>query len=275
MGRMVERRDNPVWDQEGLRDPHGAPDKAKRVRGMFGAIVNSYDLNNRLHSLWLDQHWRRHAARLAEVRPGDTVLDVGCGTGDLALACAARGPKRVMGVDFCPPMLVAAQRKVRRAALDVPISVVVGDAMALPVPDASVDVLTIAFGIRNVVEPRRALSEFARVLGPGGRLAILEFSMPRGRIAGRLYHYYFTKLMPPLATLISGDRTGAYKYLPKSVVSFMGREELLAGMGEVGFRDTRAIPLTLGVAVVYLGAKPGPYPGVGPAQEAPVRSDRP
>jgi demethylmenaquinone methyltransferase/2-methoxy-6-polyprenyl-1,4-benzoquinol methylase len=235
---------------------------------MFASIVDSYDLNNRLHSLGLDQYWRRSAARLTRVRPSDVVLDVACGTGDLTGAFLRCGPERVMGVDFCPPMLEKARGKFRRTVSGGRhLLWAAADAMGLPIAAGSVDVVTIGFGLRNVEDPQKAVAEFARVLAPGGRIAILEFSMPENRLLGRLYRLYFRYWMPLWATIISGDRTGAYRYLPSSVATFMNRGRIIAALEEQGLRGVRAVNLTCGVAVVYLADKPT----VGSSDAAPDR----
>lgn len=243
-----------VWDENNLHNPHAIPDKARRVREMFSAIATSYDLNNRLHSMWRDQAWRRSAVRMCDVTSSDRVLDVACGTGDLSLAFAAASPERVIGLDFTHEMVQIALTKVPDNA-DVPITFGDGDAMRLPMVDQTVDVVSIAFGIRNVAEPMRAVHEFYRVLRPGGRLMILEFSLPRNAILRGLYNFYFRHIMPRTATLISGDRSGAYKYLPKSVNTFIGREQLIDMMDQAGFKRIQAKPLTFGIAIAYLGIK--------------------
>ena len=243
-----------AWTDRSLADPHAAADKARRVERMFAAIAPSYDLNNRLHSLGRDQAWRRATAALAEVRPGDVVLDVACGTGDLASAFAAGAAATVVGVDFTVDMLAIAQRKSR--GVDHRPSYHAGDAMRLPIADAAVDVVSIAFGIRNVVDPAVAAAEFFRVLRPGGRVLVLEFSMPANGVLRRLYQFYFQHIMPRTAALIARDRTGAYRYLPRSVDTFIDRPQMVAMLQGAGFVDVSAKPLTFGVAVVYRGVKP-------------------
>jgi len=158
-------------------DPLDVEDKAARVEAMFTSIARKYDLNNRLHSLWQDQIWRQHAVELANIAENDVVFDIACGTGDLAMAFSRAGVRSVQGIDFTAAMLDIAVHKATIA--DLPITYSRGDAMALDVPDCSADVVSIAFGIRNVQEPSKALAEFHRILKPDGRLVILEFSTPK------------------------------------------------------------------------------------------------
>ncbi len=244
----------PLWTATNLHSPHTVADKAARVRAMFTAIAPSYDLNNRVHSLGLDQAWRRAAVREAGLTAGDVVLDVACGTGDLSMAFAHAGAQRVIGVDFTPGMLELAQQKAQTDRGAAP-GYLAGDAMRLPLADASADVVTIAFGIRNVADQAAAVAEFYRVLRPGGRLVILEFGMPSNRLCRALYNLYFTQVLPRTASLVARDRTGAYRYLPKSVQAFINREQMVGMMEESGFAEVRARALTFGVAVLYRGVK--------------------
>ena len=244
-----------VWSDRALSEPHLVHDKADRVRRMFAAIAPSYDLNNRLHSLGRDQAWRRSAVREGQVKSGEVVLDVACGTGDLAQAFADAGAGRVVGVDFTRDMLHLAHRKARRRAAST-LQYACGDALKLPLDDACVDVVSIAFGVRNFSDPSVAMHEFYRVLRPGGRLLILEFSMPTRAPLRWIYEFYFNHIMPRTAALIARDRTGAYKYLPRSVDSFLSREQLVGLMEEACFADVVVRPLTFGIAVVYRGFKP-------------------
>jgi demethylmenaquinone methyltransferase / 2-methoxy-6-polyprenyl-1,4-benzoquinol methylase len=243
-----------VWDERLLVNPHAAGDKRSRVRRMFAAIAGSYDLNNRLHSLWMDQRWRRRAVKMAGVGPDDVVVDVACGTGDLSMAFARARPKSVLGIDFTFEMLPLACGKARDGDGPTP-RYVCGDAMSLPLPDASADIVSIAFGIRNVSDPAAAVREFARVLRPGGRVVILEFSLPENRVMRGLYNFYFRRILPRTATLISGDKTGAYRYLPESVNTFIDRRRTCEMMADAGFGDVKQAPMTFGVCVCYVGTR--------------------
>ncbi len=244
-----------AWTEALLRDPHRRADKARRVEAMFSAIAPSYDLNNRVHSLWRDQAWRRAAVRLAGLGDGERVLDVACGTGDLARLFAKQGAAAVVGLDFTQAMLdIAAAKPALPNA--VSLDYLRGDAMDLPFEDASFDVVSIAFGIRNVTDPAKAIAEFQRVLRPGGRVLILEFTLPRNRLLRGLYNFYFRRILPRTATLISRDRSGAYRYLPESVNTFIGEAEMRRLLEEAGFQTVMQKRLTLGIAAIYRGLRP-------------------
>ena len=253
MTRRGSSSSQVVWSASDLADdPHRAPDKADRVQRMFGAIAHRYDLNNRVHSFGRDQAWRRRAVKLCRVQPDDEVLDAACGTGDLAEAFAAAGVARVCGVDFSTEMLRLARRKAARRRGAVRPTYQLADVTALPFDDASFDVVSIAFGIRNVLEPGRAFDEFRRVLRPGGRLVILEFGRPPHPVLRWLNDLYTGHVMPVTATLLAGDRSGAYRYLPKSVTTFADQAELEQMLRRAGFLDVVGHPMTFGVCMAYL-----------------------
>jgi demethylmenaquinone methyltransferase/2-methoxy-6-polyprenyl-1,4-benzoquinol methylase len=272
---MAENKATLEWDDQLLTNPHAVADKRSRVQKMFAAIAPSYDLNNRLHSLWMDQRWRKKAVKLAEVKATDRVVDVACGTGDLTLKFATalwgKPQAQVIGIDFTFEMLPIARVKSKRlypgakfrltpgdntfATLASCTKFLNGDAQSLPLPDQSADIVSIAFGIRNVQDVPTALREFYRVLGPGGRVIVLEFSLPTNRVLRGLYNFYFRQILPRTATLISGDKTGAYKYLPQSVNTFIGREQMMQMMSEAGFVKVEQFAMTFGVCICYRGVK--------------------
>ncbi|MDP1661758.1 MAG: bifunctional demethylmenaquinone methyltransferase/2-methoxy-6-polyprenyl-1,4-benzoquinol methylase UbiE [Phycisphaerales bacterium] len=247
-----------AWSRTDLAsNPHAAGDKQERVRRMFAAIAGSYDVNNRVHSFGLDQRWRRFTVRKAAVQPTDHVLDVACGTGDLSRLFADSGAARVTGLDYTEEMLAVAREKRGQSVGGVArnIEYIRGDAQALPFVGASFDVVSIAFGIRNVQDPAKAVGEFYRVLKPGGRLVVLEFDRPRNGLIRWGNDVYTRRIMPLTATLISGDKSGAYKYLPKSVETFLDREQLGVVICAAGFKDVSQTPLTFGVCVCHRGVK--------------------
>ncbi len=203
-----------------------APDA---VRSMFDRIAPVYDVMNRVMTAGLDVRWRRLAAT-AVVRPGDAVLDGACGTGDLALAARKAGADTVTGLDFSPRMLERAKRK------DSAIRWVQGDLLALPFADASFDAATVGFGVRNVADLELALRELRRVLRPGGRLAILEITQPRG-VLRPFFSLWFDRVVPLLGKVLPGG--AAYTYLPASVKRFPDAERLAELLRATGFGDVR------------------------------------
>jgi demethylmenaquinone methyltransferase/2-methoxy-6-polyprenyl-1,4-benzoquinol methylase len=256
MTRQAESSSPPAWSASDLsKNPHEAVDKPERVHAMFTAIADSYDLNNRVHSLWRDQAWRRKAVALCEVQPADCVLDVACGTGDLAEAFARAGAASVHGVDFTEEMLAIARRKAARRGPpgESAPHFQCADAMNLPFEDARFDIVSIAFGIRNVRDPAAALGEMRRVLRIGGRLVVLEFSEPRNAVLRWASRLYRERLMPVTAAWLARDRSGAYRYLPRSVRTFAHRQALAGMMRSAGFASISLHPMTFGICVAYLG----------------------
>ena len=219
---------------------------------MFDAIAPRYDFLNHALSLGIDRRWRRRAIRSLGLTGRETLLDVCTGTADVALQ--ADGAARVLGVDFAGAMLRIGLQKVRAAGQSRRVALVRGDATALPAPDGSVDAATIAFGIRNVERPDRACAELARVMRPGGRLAILEFGVPRIPGVRTLYLAYFKYLLPFVGRLVSGHGA-AYSYLPASVGAFPPPAEFMAMLRHAGFRDVRADPLTFGIVYLYTASR--------------------
>ena len=229
--------------------------EGSEVRQMFARVADRYDRANHTLSLGIDVLWRRAAVRLAELVPGERVLDVCAGTGDLTLSIARSGG-RAVGSDFCPEMLAWARRKgARLEARDRP-TYVAADTLRLPFEDDAFDLATVAFGIRNVTDPVAGLREMARVVRPGGRIVVLEFTKPRLPLVRGTYLFYFRRVLPRLGRWISGDRGGAYDYLPESVMSFPEREAFLDLMRDAGLGSPRARVLTCGIASVYRAEVP-------------------
>ena len=219
---------------------------------MFARVARRYDRANRLLSLGVDLHWRRRAVAAAQVQPGERVLDVCAGTGDLTLALCRAGA-RVVGADFCRPMLDLAVAKARG---DHGTGFIAADALCLPFIESSFDLVTAAFGLRNLADPEAGLAEMVRVLRPGGRVLVLEFCKPRVPVLGRVYMFYFRHVLPLLGSWISGDRQGAYRYLHRSVMAFPEREQFTALMQRAGLAAPRYQLLTGGVAALYSGQVP-------------------
>ena len=229
---------------------------ARRVREMFAGIASRYDLLNHLLSGNTDKRWRRLVAR--KLQPalsvdGARALDVACGTGDLALALAAVTKARIVGTDFCRPMLEIATRKASTNVSEIPF--IEGDALKLPFADEAFNAVSIAFGLRNLSNVEEGLRELRRVLKPSGRVAILEFSRPVVPGFRALFQFYFTRVLPKLGGIISGSR-GAYEYLPDSVSRFPDQKRLAAMMRETGFEEVEYQNLTGGIAALHLGTRP-------------------
>ena len=225
------------------------------MRGMFGRIAGHYDLLNHILSFNLDRRWRARAVeRVAEMldRPGARVLDLCCGTGDVLLALEQRGRGAVLGSDFCHPMLVAAAHKIAARRYSSPLFE--ADALALPLADGSLDLITIAFGFRNLANYRSGFEEMLRVLKPGGVAAILEFSQPTSRAFAALYGFFSTRVLPWAGGLVSGSRE-AYSYLPESIRKFPGAEELADQMRGAGFSRVEFERMTGGAVALHLGWK--------------------
>ena len=238
--------------------PSGIDKSPSRIAGMFDAIAPRYDLLNHVLSAGMDRRWREAAVTALALPPGGRVLDLCTGTADLAIATVRQSQgSTVIGVDFAGEMLRLALLKVRRFRLTDRIRLLRGDAARVPLGDASCDGATVAFGIRNVADPHLALTEIARVLRPGGRLAILEFGQPRIPGVRTLYAWYFRYLLPLIGRVVSKHQS-AYSYLPASVGAFPPPGEFLRMCENSGFTRVRAVPMTLGIVYLYVGEKRGP-----------------
>jgi len=270
-----------------LPELSNSDDRARYVREMFGAISPRYDFLNHFLSAGLDLRWRRRAAqaciealgiRVACPRclsrghasatdscpgngslgmPPPVVLDLCCGTGDLALAVLAQGAGCVVACDFSRPMLARAAAKFARKGVADRTALVEADALALPLPGGSVNAVTCGFGLRNLSDTARGLAEMMRVLVPGGAAVILEFHQPRSRrgpLAGT-FGLYFRRILPRLGAWISGGGHGGYQYLVESIEAFGPPQATAAAMERAGFENVRIEPLTGGIASVYVGTK--------------------
>ncbi|MGH9158958.1 MAG: bifunctional demethylmenaquinone methyltransferase/2-methoxy-6-polyprenyl-1,4-benzoquinol methylase UbiE [Vicinamibacteraceae bacterium] len=234
--------------------------RPQEIAGMFDAIAGRYDLLNHLLSAGLDLYWRARAVAALRLTGSEVVLDLCTGTCDLALGlCRPRGARRVVGVDFSAEMLRVGLAKVRTKGKERRVPLLRGDAMRIPLADASVDAVTMAFGLRNVETPVVALAEVARVLRPGGRIAILEFGAPRLPVVRSLYLWYFRHVLPRVGRLVSRHGS-AYTYLPASVDAFAPPEQVAATIESQGLSAVRIVQLSLGIVYMYAAAKPTAEP---------------
>ena len=240
--------------------PEGASTEqqaARWVRSMFGRVAPRYDLANHVLSVNIDRYWRMHTVHKLRpylTRPDSRVLDLACGTADLLIAMERTAGRALLGGDFCHPMLTAAQKKLQRHHL---ASVLIeSDALCLPFPDKSLDLITIAFGFRNLSNYPEGLLEMRRVLKPGGALAILEFSHPPNRLFAAVYEWYSRRMLPAIGGVISGAPE-AYRYLRESVNKFPGAPELRDMMTCSGFDKVDWEYLSLGIAALHIGSVNG------------------
>jgi len=232
---------------------HGEREAATWVRGMFGRVAPRYDLLNHLLSFYIDRYWRAHTVkRVHDVlkKPGTRVLDLCCGTGDLTLALQRRSRGLVFGSDFCHPMLTVARDKSN--AREARTALFEADALQLPIANASFDLITVAFGFRNLANYDAGLAEMRRLLRPGGMMAILEFSRPPNPLVRAMNNLYCRRILPLIGGWISGA-PDAYTYLPDSVRKFPEAPELGAKMRRAGFEDVRFEYLTGGMVALHLG----------------------
>jgi len=241
--------------------PQGVSDEAgasRYVRTLFSDIAGGYDRLNHILSLNVDRYWRRAVAREFRdvlARPAARVLDLCCGTGDLAIAMARQGPAQIIASDFAHPMLTLAQQKLPALPNGRPTPALAeADALHLPFPDSSFDLVTCAFGFRNLANYDRGLEEIRRVLRPGGEVGILEFSEPGGRWLAPFYSFYFHRVLPTIGGWLTGAG-GAYRYLATSVDRFPKNEEFTRWMQSANFDAVRMRKLTGGIAVLYSGRK--------------------
>ena len=229
---------------------------------MFATIAARYDLLNHLLSGNIDKRWRRRVAKtlhatLPSLPPSvlgkARILDVACGTGDLSFTLFESGEARIVGIDFCRPMLQIAASKASRLGFEVPF--IEGDALSLPFRDRSFEAATIAFGLRNLTDVEAGFTELLRVLKPGGKVVVLEFSKPTTPVLRSLFRIYFTRVLPLFGGLISGSKS-AYQYLPDSVSRFPDQIELASMMKRAGFEEVTFQNLSGGIAALHLGMRP-------------------
>ena len=230
--------------------------RKENVREMFDHIAPTYDKLNHVLSMNIDKRWRRHALREIVDGSAQRILDVACGTGDstISIAKAAAEGSEVTGVDISEGMMALIGGKAEKAGVGEKIHLQVADGEALPYEDGTFDRVTCAFGIRNFEHKEKGLSEFLRVLKPGGKAVILELSVPQNRLVRWSYDLYFTRLLPRIGGAVSGDRA-AYRYLPASVHTFPSPKEFCRMMKEAGFRDVRCRTFTFGLCRLFVGTR--------------------
>lgn len=225
---------------------------------MFGEIAPSYDRMNHLLSMQVDRYWRWWTVRKLRPQPGQPILDVCTGTGDLALAFYrhTRGQAAIVGSDFCPEMLEIGEQKRDRAGIPADkLKFVEADAQQLPFDSDQFQIVSVAFGLRNVTNTDRGLAEMTRVCAPGGRVAVLEFSTPTWQPFKGLYGWYFRNVLPRIGQLLARNQSDAYNYLPQSVGQFPQGEELAERMRAAGLKEVKFYGLTGGIATLYVGVK--------------------
>jgi demethylmenaquinone methyltransferase / 2-methoxy-6-polyprenyl-1,4-benzoquinol methylase len=253
---MVEPATFPKGTQpEGARTQEEA---SRQVREMFTRIAPRYDLLNHLLSAQMDRLWRTRTARELESilqRPDALVLDLCCGTGDLAFALRRNANARILGADFSHTMLTRARQKDISSNNAPSVSFLEADALRLPFPSDFFDLVTSAFGFRNLANYEGGLKEILRILKPGGALAILDFTEPRPGVLGDAYRFYTRTVLPKIGGWISGD-SAAYAYLPKSVARFLRPDEFVSLLEQVGYRQVRVHLMTLGSVALHLAVRP-------------------
>ena len=229
-----------------------------RVKRMFGAIAGKYDRMNHLLSMNVDKYWRRWTVRKVPPSGSEPILDVCTGTGDLALAFwrATDGAVPIVATDFCPEMLDIGRQKKEAAGINGTLEFIEADTLQLPFSDDHFQLVTVAFGLRNVTDTQRGIEEMIRVCRPDGRVAILEFSMPRWQPFRSVYGWYFRSVLPRIGQLMTRSEDAAYSYLPDSVHEFPYGERLAELLRKAGLKEVQYFPLTLGIATLYVGTKP-------------------
>lgn len=228
--------------------------KKEQVAEMFNNIAGNYDFLNHFLSLGIDILWRKKAIRILREDQPKHIVDIATGTGDFALEALALQPDRITGIDISEKMLDVGRVKMKRKKVDNIIEMKLGDSENLPFSDDAVDAITVSFGVRNFENLKKGLSEMHRILKPNAKAVIIEFSKPEKFPIKQLYNFYFLKILPNLGRLISKDPR-AYTYLPESVNAFPYGKQFTGIMEKLGYRNVKAIPLTFGIASIYVGEK--------------------
>ena len=229
----------------------------EKVRDMFGQIAPKYDRMNHMLSMNVDHYWRWYTVRKLKPVQGEPILDVCTGTGDLAISFykKTRGKSEIVATDFTPEMLEIGEKKQQKFPEDNRIKFIEADTQQLPLEDDKFQIVSVAFGLRNVSDTMAGLKEMVRVCKPGGKVAVLEFTMPRRQPIKSMYKWYFRNVLPRIGQWFARNDSNAYEYLPETVGEFPQYEELTKLMEEAGLRETKFIPLTFGIATLYIGTK--------------------
>jgi demethylmenaquinone methyltransferase/2-methoxy-6-polyprenyl-1,4-benzoquinol methylase len=228
--------------------------KKEQVAQMFDNISPKYDLLNRVLSLGIDISWRKKAVKMLRKHEPKLILDVATGTGDFALEALRLNPDKIIGVDISEGMLDVGRKKMKEKGLEHKIELQTGDSEDLPFPDNMFDAVIVSFGVRNFETLEKGLAGMYRVLKPGGKVVILEFSKPKMFPFKQLYNFYFKHVLPGIGKMVSKDKS-AYTYLPESVQAFPDGDNFLAILNKVGYKETLCKPLTLGISSIYTGIK--------------------
>lgn len=229
----------------------------EKVRKMFGQIAPRYDRMNHLLSMNVDHYWRWYTVRKLKPVPGDPILDACTGTGDLALAFRRKtqGKSEIVATDFCPEMLAFGEKKQIKVPEGERVRFIEADTQHLPLESDRFQIVSVAFGLRNVADTMAGLRELVRVCRPGGQVAILEFTMPRRQPIKGMYKWYFRNILPRIGQWFARNDSDAYNYLPETVGEFPQYEQLTEMMTEAGLREAKYTPLTFGIATLYVGTK--------------------
>lgn len=231
--------------------------EGKNIQNMFSSIARFYDFLNKLLSLNFDKSWRKFAVNVSDVQADNKILDVCSGTGDLAIAYSKmlNSDGKVIGSDFCHEMLKISTSKVSRFNLQKKIHITEADTLRLPFQDNMFHIASVAFGIRNVSNLENGIKEMCRVVKPGGKVVILEFSQPTNPLFRSIYYFYFKKILPVIGGLVSKSDVGAYTYLPNSVLAFPDRESLKLKLENCGLRDVKIYCKSFGIVTIHVGIK--------------------
>ena len=228
--------------------------KKDQVASMFNNISKNYDFLNHLLSLGIDIMWRKKAIKLLKKEQPKKILDIATGTGDFALEALSLRPDSVTGVDISEGMLAVGRQKIKERGVDHIIDLQLGDSENLQFPDNSFDAVIVSFGVRNFENLEKGLAEMLRVLKPSGTVVVIEFSKPSSFPFKQIFNFYFTTILPKIGKVVSKDQS-AYTYLPESVQEFPNGDRFLSILQNIGYKQTRCIPLTFGISSIYLGKK--------------------